>query len=221
MKRLLAVLLGAVVSVVSLHAGSVDLALVAAMKLPDAANYSWLSTVDDDGRSYTIEGQTDRATDYSLVTMPVVASIRRRAGTGTSNSGNVSAVIFKGDEKFVVQVDEAWKSPDELAADPRGSRGNYPGGWGGLRGRGRRGIGRPAGASQPPAYSNLQKTLSRPHNEVAIIVATATDLKAEGDIVSGTLSETAAKLLLVHTGQNEITPSRPAAHFVFGCTRAR
>src|SRR4051812_46643685 len=105
-----------------------DSALVAAMKLPDAANYSWMTTVDDDARSYTIEGQTDRASDYSLVTMPVVATIRRRAGTGSSNSGNVSTVVFRGDEKFVVEVDSTWKTADELASAVKSSpEGAYPG----------------------------------------------------------------------------------------------
>ena len=70
--------------------------------------------------------------------------------------------------------------------------------------------GRPA-----PAYSNLQLTLSRPHEELGIIVAGYTDIKADGDVVSGTLSETAAKLLLVHSGQKEITPLTASGTFRF------
>ncbi len=214
----------------ALHASPADLAIVAAMKLSDATNYSWLTSVDDDARSYTIDGQTDRATDYSLVTMPVVASLRRRAGTGTSHSGNLSAVVFKGDEKLVVQVDTAWKTPDELetlaknrASSDYGTTFPSIGSWGTSRGGGRRARGGSFPATDSEGddgrpmlpYSNLQKTLSRPHEEIAIIVATATDLKLEGDILSGTLSETAAKLLLVHAGQKEITPLKAGGTFRF------
>jgi hypothetical protein len=220
MKRVLLSSMLAAIALSAVRADSLDLALVAAMKLPDAANYSWLTTVDDDARSYTIDGQTDRATDLSLVSMPVVAAIRRRAGTGSSNSGNLSTVAFKGDEHFVIQTDDGWKTAGELAAQAtsrsRGGSSRYPG-MGGARSRhgrnarrggfpGGAGAGDAEGGRPLPPYSNLQKTLSRPHEEVGFIVAGAGDLKAEGDIVSGTLSETAAKLLLVHPGQKEITP---------------
>lgn len=82
---------------------------------------------------------------------------------------------------------------------------------GGPRGRGGRGSGRPPGgdsARPEPAHSNLQNTLSRPHEEVAIIVAGASDLKVEGETIRGTLSSTAAALLLVHPGQKDLTPLR-------------
>jgi hypothetical protein len=232
--------LAALLATAASHAGPAEDAIVAAMKLPDAANYSWSTNVDDDARSYAIDGQTDRANDYSLVTMPLVAAARRNAGTGTANSANLSTFVFKGDEKSVVQVDSSWKTIDELTASPAavsnsGYRSGLPsmGGWGGMRGRGRRGMmggfggmgpgswpsntvnGESAGANgrQPPPYSNLQKTLSRPHEELGIIVAGANDLKIEGDIVSGTLSDTAAKLLLVHPGQKEITPLKANGTF--------
>lgn len=238
MKRSAFACLAALLATTAIHAGPAEAAIVAAMKLPDAANYSWSTNVDDDARSYAIDGQTDRATDYSLVTMPLVAAARRSAGTGTSNSGNLSNSIFKGDEKCVVQVDSAWKTIDELAASaPSMSSGGYGsgfpsmGGWGGMRGRGRRGMmggmgprGFPSNAGsngdgggtdgrQMPPYSNLQKTLSRPHEELGIIVAGAGELKVEGDVVSGTLSDTAAKLLLVHAGQKEITPLKASGTF--------
>ena len=226
---------------VAAHAGPTEAAIVAAMKLPDAASYSWSTNVDDDARSYAIDGQTDRATDYSLVTMPLVAAARRSAGTGTASSANLSNFVFKGDEKSVVQVDSSWKTIDELVASAAAAsnsnyRSSFPsmGGWGGMRMRGRRGMmggmggmgpgswpsnsaetGESSGANgrQPPPFSNLQKTLSRPHEELGIIVAGASDLKVEGDVVSGTLSDTAAKLLLVHPGQKEITPLKASGTF--------
>lgn len=220
----------------SVQAGPAESAIVAAMKLPDAPNYSWSTNVDDDARSYSIEGQTDRATDLSLVTMPVVVTMRRRVGTGTSNSGNVSTVAFKGDEQFAVETDQGWKTQRELEAmvpssGRGGSGGGYSGGMTGMRGRGRRGMmggmggggfpspsgsgGDSARGGQMPAYSNLQKTLSRPHEEIAIIVVGASDLKMDGDVLTGTLSDTAAKLLLVHAGQKEITPLLASGTFRF------
>jgi len=227
-------------AVTALRAAPTDSAIVAAMKLPDATNYTWSTTVDDDARSYGIDGQTDRASDYSLVTMPLVAAARHGAGTGTSYSGNLSNLVFQGDEKFVVQVNTKWKNAKDLAADAAAADSRYDGygypGWGGGM-RHRRGWG---GMSPPPpppppsndsdgssdnnssstkgktlAYSNLQKTLCRPHEELAIIVAGANDLKIDGDIVSGTLNDTAAKLLLVHAGQKEITPLAAAGTFRF------
>ncbi len=221
MKRHRLASLAVLSAVTGLRALSSDTAIVAAMKLPEAANYTWTTRVDDDARSYTVDGQTDRAGDLSLVTMPMVATVRRRAGTGTANSDNLSTVLFKGDENFGVQVDSGWKTADELASTTDGSvRGGYPGGSDGVPRRGRRGAGGFPGAGSrngrpPPAYSNLQKTLSRPHEEIGIIVATVADLKIDGEIASGTLSDTAAKLLLVHPGQKEITPLKASGTFRF------
>jgi hypothetical protein len=69
------------------------------------------------------------------------------------------------------------------------------------------------GRGAPPAYSNAQNTLNRPHEEIAVIIAGYSDLKVEGDVVSGTLSETSAKLLLVHAGQKDITPVKAGGTF--------
>ncbi|HVS51653.1 MAG TPA: hypothetical protein VHD62_04800 [Opitutaceae bacterium] len=204
----------------ALHAGPVESALVAAMKLPDAPNYTWSTSVDDDARSYTIDGKTDRAGDLSLVDMPMVAAMRRRSGRGSSNSENQVTAAFKGDEKLVLDVNDKWQTPDEIRSAARSDSSGY-GGWrGGASGMGRR-RGGPGGGpggrggdgSGAPPFSNLQQTLSRPHEEIAIIVANSTDLKAEDDGVSGTLSETGAKLLLVHPGQTELTPLRAAGTF--------
>lgn len=196
-----------------------ELALAAAMKLPDASNYAWTTSVDDDARSYTIEGQTDRVSDLSLVRMPLVAALRRQAETGTANSDNVSTVIFQGDEKFVVEVESKWKTPDELKEPPPPEPSEVDfglrGGIGARNSRGAAGFPGNRRKRERPLYSNLQKTLSRPHDEVGIIVATASDLQMDGAVVSGKLSETAARLLLVHPGQPEIFPLRAAGTFRF------
>lgn len=206
--------------------GPVEAAIVAAMKLPDAPNYSWRTDVVDDARTYEIAGATDRATDLSLVTLPVVSPSPRRGPPRGGTRGNaagtsIATVVFKGAEPGAIQVEDGWRKPDELGAsgergDPRrGIYGGPPGGGGfpggGPRGRSSRGRG-PGGGDErtDAAYSNLQNTLSRPHEEIAIIVAGASDLKVSDDVVTGTLSETAAALLLVHPGQKDISPRRAA-----------
>jgi hypothetical protein len=201
----------------ALCAGPTDLAIVAAMKLPEAKSYSWRTSVEDDARSYDIDGQTDQ-TDYSLVTMPMVSAVRRRVSRGSSGSDNQVEAIFKGADKCVIQTPNGWKTPTELADIPRIDQrrggppsGGYPGG-GGLPGSSpRRSRGGPGGS--PPAYSNLQLNLSRPAEEIGVIVGSYTDIRADGEVVAGTLSETGAKLLLVHPGQDELTPLRASGTF--------
>lgn len=212
-------------SALTLRAGPAELALVAAMKLPDAPNYSWTTAIDDDARSYTIDGKTDRTgkDDFSLVDRPMISVVRRRVSRGTSNSDNQVTAIYRGNDKLVIQIDDHWKKIDELPeySAPAGSSGRGRprggmGGSGGMGGRGpraRSGSGTDAGDRSGPAFSNLQLTLSRPHEEITILVASHTELKADGDTVAGTLSETGAKLLLVHEGQNEITPLRARGTF--------
>ena len=216
-----------VLTAVALRAGPVESAIVAAMRLPDAANYRWQTAVTDDARTYEIVGETDRGTDYSLVTMPMPAatSSARPGGTrgGRASGGNSNTVtaVFSGDEKFVVQDGDAWRRPGELSASPERGRG-APGGFGGPgggfggpggpRGRSPRG-GRDSGTAAPPARSNLQNTLNRPHEEIAVIIAGSEDMKADGEVISGRLTETSAQLLLVHAGQKDLTPLRASGTF--------
>ncbi len=212
----------AVAATTAARAGPAELAIVAAMKLPDAPNYSWVTTVDDDARTYEITGKTDKS-DYSVVEMPMVAAVRRGVTRNGANSDNQVETVFKGDEKLVIQTPNGWKTPEELAAAARsgnsGQRSGGMGGMGGRRGGGRRGgfpgSGGPGGrdSTTPPVFSNLQLTLSRPAGEIGIIVASHTDLTVDGDTVSGTLTETGAKLLLVHPGQKEITPLSASGTF--------
>lgn len=223
MKPLVFVFLAAPGIVPALRAGQVDATVTAAMKLPEAPNYGWVTEIADDARSYTIDGKTDLAAqqDFSVVTMPLIAAMRRGLGRGGTQAE--ATAVFKGDEKFAIETPDGWKLGDELASTPgRGGRGpggggfGGRGGWGGRRGgmRGRGGYGNGEGpGGEPPAYSNLQRTLSRPHEEVAIIVAGYTEIRAEPDGASGTLSETNAKLLLVHAGQKDLTPLKASGTF--------
>lgn len=200
----------------ALSAGPTDVAIVAAMKIPDAPSYSWHTTVADDARTYDITGQTDR-TGFALVTMPMISSVRRRVTRGTSSSANQVEAVFKGADRCVIQTDDGWKTPAELAAQPRVDQrpagppgGGYPGS--GFPGVPRR-RSRPDPGATPPPYSNLQLNLGLPHEEIGLIVGSHTAITADGDVVTGSLSETGAKLLLVHPGQNELTPLTAAGTF--------
>lgn len=224
MKFLVSVFLWAGFTAGVLHAGPEETAVVAAVKLAEAPNYGWVSDISDDARSYTIDGKTNLAdpADYSLVNMPLVSALRRNmAGSpaaGGGRSDNHVNAIFSGDEKLVIEVGDTWKTPEELQSAPSPgadrARGRVGSGPGASRGRRGRPSGTSGGGDRPaPVFSNLQLTLSRPHEELSIIVAGYTDLKVEGAIVSGTLTETGAKLLLVHPGQKEITPLQGSGTF--------
>lgn len=218
----LGLLLGLLAFAPALLAGPTDTAIVAAMKLPEAQSYTWVSYIDDDARSYEIHGKTDRS-DYSVVTMPMIAAMRRRIGRGSANSDNQVEAVFKGAEKCVVQTATGWKTPGEITEESRNDRSRsstYPGS--GSGGSGFPGGGFPGGSSrrsssnrggEPRPYSNLQVNLSRPAEEIGVIVGSYTELKMDGDVVTGTLSETGAKLLLVHPGQDELTPLKASGTF--------
>jgi len=200
-----------------LRAGPVEVAIVSAMKIADAPNYGWVSDIIDDARTYTIDGKTDltRNKDFSLVTMPMVSTLRRGAGLGGGNSDNQATAIFKGDVDCVIETPEGWKRAEELEQIARDLRSRRNPGRTGSRGGGPRGNRGDAGTAPALAYSNLQKTLSRPHEEIGIIVAGYTDLKVETYGVSGALADTNARLLLVHAGQKNLTPLRATGTFRF------
>jgi hypothetical protein len=187
------------------HAGPVDNAIIAAMKLPEARNYRWTSTVQDDARFYPIEGRTEIG-GYTWVSMPVVAALRRRLGAGNSDP---QTAIFKGPSACVIQTPDGWKTPAELAGEPSPGSARSPRR---APSSSRRSPGG-GGAANPIRYSNLQRTLSHPHEEIEIIVSSHTAIAVNGGEVTGTLSETGAKLLLVHPGQDEITPLRASGTF--------
>jgi hypothetical protein len=189
----------------------VESAILAAMKLPEAHNYQWIATVQDDSRFYMVEGKTQKG-GYTLVNMPMVSSIQQKLGAdGTS----VQTAIFKGDADCVIATPEGWKTPSELARIPVAPpplrtlpRKSFPGSGGGG------GAGLPIIPGHPGfRYSNLQLNLSHPHDEVGIIVGSYDEVQSEPDGISGTLTEEGAKLLLVHPGQNEITPLRASGTF--------
>lgn len=232
-KRILCLLAAPALLLAPVRGGPVESAIVAAMKLPDAPSYRWRTEVTDDARSYEISGSTERAGDFSMVTMPRSSAGPRRGPRGAANAGNTTVTAwYKGAVSHLVQVGEEWRRPDDFGSGEnrdigRGRRGGGFGGPGiggpgmGGPGMGGRGWGGRGGGGFPEedraesgrAYSNLQTSLSRPHEEIAIIVAGATDLKAEGDVISGALPETAARLLLVHEGQKDRKPLQASGTF--------
>lgn len=200
---------------------SADEAIVSAMKLSEQPNYSWSATVADDVRTYDVAGKTIRGAGTWL-RLPMVKSIAERLGR---DAGTDIEAIFKRSDVFVIHTPEGWKTLPEL---PRrhpdfgdsdvwvlnfpGTSGGLPSGLGSLRdpfddtGMWASLLHRvPAGETER-GYSNAQFALSRPHEDLAVIVSSHTEMKVEGDHVSGSLSDIGAQLLLVHAGQDHIEP---------------
>ncbi len=224
MNRLLATSLGVCCLAPWLHGGPMEDAIIAAMRLSDQANYSWTSTITDDARTYDIDGHTVRG-GFTRVKMPVVAAVRRKLGRSVTDTQ--IELIFRGNVACVIETERGWMRPVDLPAPTSDdyefgqlpiATGHPPmigtskssilgsGGGGGLPGSRK-----PEG--RPTAYSNLQLALSHPHEELAVIVSGHTALTVDDSIVSGTLTKLAAQLLLVHDGQNELSPLRAAGRF--------
>jgi len=190
------------------HAGPAERVIVAAMHLSDQPNYSWISTVADDARTYEIKGQTERG-GYTHVTMPMINVVRRRLGRSVTDA-QIDA-IFKGNVRCVVSTEEGWKEADELPEpEVRPTDAEMPNA-ASLPTRRRRA--RPPEEMEPGAYSNLQLSICHPHEELAIIVTSHTVLQVDGDTATRKLNDLGAQLLLVHDGQPRITPLRGSGTF--------
>jgi hypothetical protein len=219
----------------SVRGGPVERAIVAAMRLSEQPSYGWATVVTDDARTYDIEGRAQKG-GYTWVRLPAIKAITSRLGR--DSEGEIEAV-FNGATTAVVRTATGWKTLGELPRASRDWEEDYV--WSappppmpmpmgaGLGGMGRGGFGAvdpldvpivmpmPALARDPEArkpYSNVQFTASCPHDELAVIVSSYTDLKMEGDVAIGTLSDVGARLLLVHDGQEEkIKPLAAAGTF--------
>src|SRR4051812_15053150 len=106
--RILSVALGAVAL---LRAAPDDRLVVAAMHLSDQPNYTWVSTIVDDARTFEVEGRTTKG-GYTRVKTPVVNAIRRRLGRSVTDL-QIEA-IFRGNVRCVLDTDDGWKTLDEL-----------------------------------------------------------------------------------------------------------
>jgi hypothetical protein len=200
-----------------LRAGPAEAAILAAMRLAEQPNYSWTTTITDDARTYDTEGKTRRG-ELTWVKMPVVNSIRRRLGRSVTDTQ--IELIFRGNVDCVIATDRGWKRPDDLSlADDEAGGDSSGGGFGGglpgigVAGGGTSGRGRSRLPEPERRYSNLQLAISHPHEELGVIVSSHQELKVEGDIVAGTLTDLGAQLLLVHDGQKEIAPVRATGIF--------
>jgi hypothetical protein len=216
------------------HAGPTENAILAAMALSDKPNYSWTSTVMDDAQVYTIEGKTQQQGAWTWLRLPMIKSVARRIGEAAEGELELEAV-FKGNTDSVIHTAKGWEKlkdipwwepvvdadSDDVFAAPNLPRPRQA----------TRGI--VMGATDPfatdPAaftpvrtpprenderrpYSNMQYGVSRPHEELAVIVSSCADLTVEGNTVRGTLTDGGAQLLLVRDGQ-EIVPLAGAGTF--------
>lgn len=195
------------------------------MKLTERPNYSWITTVTDDARTYTITGRTTPA-GFTRVQMPVVNRLRRKLGRGVTDTE--IELIFRGNVACVVETPQGWRTPAELPdvpLEPTTGTGTTAAAGPSIDVNATVGAGVTGGPGisvplPPPKraagtlpYSNLQLALSHPHEELSVIVGSHAAFKVEGDQVTGTLTEVGARLLLVHDGQEQLTPRRASGTF--------
>lgn len=224
MKTLLAALFVLFTAVLG-RGGPTEQVIIAAMKLGEQPNYSWNSTITDDARTYEVEGKTDR-TGFTWLRMPMVKSIAQRLGRDAES--DIEA-IFNARSFAVIRTSEGWRTLREL-----------PGYWGGgyvdpfpVLPSGRIAVlpADPEDAADPFAlppmrslrvsdvaawpHSHAHFGLSRPQDDLAIIVSSFVDLRIEGALVTGTLTDLGAQLLLVRDGPDDIQPLAAAGAFRF------
>jgi hypothetical protein len=194
--------------------------IIAAMRLSEQPNYSWFSLVEDESSSHELEGRTTPA-GITWVKMPMVKSVGRRLGRETDTQ---LEALFVGKMEGVVRVGSDWKSLAELntsAERESGSRsqpmvrGSANAGGFGIRG------GKPLGAAAPfleerrgpHPFSAVQFGVTYPHEELALIVSSFTTMDVAGELVTGTLSDMGAALLLVRAEQIDVEPLAAAGRF--------
>jgi hypothetical protein len=157
--------------------------------------------------------------------LPMVKSIAQRLGRDADTE---IEVVFRGSSACVLRTNRGWQTLKELpkrAPDWNDEIEYWPTpiapAPGGYWGRGAlmpnndpfdpfpmalQTVPFPPAEEDKRPYSNAQFALSHPHDELALIVSSYLDLKVEGDVVTGTLSDLGAQLLLVREGQNQINP---------------
>jgi hypothetical protein len=183
--------------------------------------------VTDDARSYDIEGKTDRGFTWQRQPMPKI--IARRLGRG---AGYGLESIFSAPLKYVILTESGWRTLDELPkqhSDWNDGEWYYPTSPAPIL----RTADMPADVTDvtsyglPPAiwipavpedesgkvYSNAQFALALPHEELGIIVSSHTDFQVDDRVVTGTLTDIGAQLLLVHDGHEYIRPVMAGGRF--------
>lgn len=212
----------------TLRANPVETAIVAAMELSAAENYSWHCTVTDDAGTYEIEGKTEQA-GYTWQRQPMPKVVARRLGRA---AGYNLESIFLGPNAYVILTENGWRNLGELpkrhpdwmddnntvyvtvplirSADmPADEREMDP-------------LGLPrhtyiqlpnSGAESDRVYSNAQFALALPHEQLAVIVSSHDELTVNNGIATGTLSDLGARLLLVNDGHEYIRPVTAGGRF--------
>ena len=210
------------------RSGPIDSAIIAAMKLAEHPNYAWTSTVMDDAQVYTVEGKTVDGS-WTWMRMPMGPSVG--ALLDSSPKSEMEA-IFNGAANSVIWTAKGWQTYGELPRwesgyipqkepllppppisdgrrpDPSGS-GSDPGDpfateEGSVTLPNHSSTGIKDGEADP--YSNAQFALGLPHEDLATIISSYKDMRVDGEIVSGTLTDLGAQLLLVRDGPEDIRP---------------
>lgn len=207
---------------VGVSAAPVDRAIVAAMQLSAAPNYSWTCSVTDDARTYDIEGKTANGITWQRQPMP--QTVAKRVGR---DGGYFLESMFTEPLRYVILTSSGWQRLEELPEHRSDWEEDTE--WLHVSMPVLRTPDMPADEWRtdpfglPPAvyvpivraqgedpddrvYSNYQFALSLPHQELSVIVSSHVDMHVEGDIASGTLSDLGAQLLLVHEGHEYIRP---------------
>ncbi|HEX5399313.1 MAG TPA: hypothetical protein VFY06_09720 [Verrucomicrobiae bacterium] len=147
----------------------------AATALGDAANYTWQTTVDMGANSPFQPGPTDGKTEkggYTTVSMSMM--------------NNTSQVVLKG-TNVAVQTQDGWQTAAE-ATQGGGGGGGFGGGGGGGFGGGMFAI-------------RQAENLQLPAVEATNLAALSSDLKVDGDKITGDLTEDGAKSLMSFGGR--------------------
>jgi hypothetical protein len=226
MKPLALVCLASVVVCTQAGAAPEDEAVIAAMSLSTRPDYSWHTTIEDGTGSYVIDGKTNPH-GYTWVRLPMFPALARRIGR--EGEPWIEA-YFLGKRAGVVSAGDVWRTLAEMpAARERADhkaplvRGSASAGNFGVSSA-------PLGAMTPlianektgsRAYSPVHFGVSHPHQELAIIVSCAMALVTNSEIVTGTLSDTGAALLLVCDEQADVSPLSAAGEFKLWVSNGR
>lgn len=210
-------LLGLVAPVAS--AGVADQLLIAASRLAEQPNYTWQATVVDDLRTYEITGRTETG-GLTWMRLPMVRSVARRLGR---DAGVQLEAVFCPAGRAVLHTERGWKALEELPRTHRDWRERpvsyydrpplvaWQPAFLGFEAEAAAGETSLQVSSEP--YSHGQFSAIRPHEDLALIVSEATELRREGQIVTGALGETIARLLLVREGDETLMPLAALGRF--------
>jgi hypothetical protein len=208
-------------------AAPADQLVLVGMRLSDEASYSWSSVISDDADTYEIKGRTERD-GGTWQCQPLPRALARRVGRAV---GSDCEAFFLGPERWVIATEHGWRRLDELPRRHRNWHDDDDQGYYVVRsapsifdpGPGDPGFDPwgqsaliyvpPAHESDAPRFSNYRFGLALPHEDLAIVVNNAREVIADGDTLSGTLSDLGAQLLLVRDGSGHANPLVGAGTF--------